>query len=591
MPPDNLSTGAFVKTPFASYTQKTLVRLIAGGTLVKEHYKTKSLTPITPAGETYQGLCHGYVLVDFKKPPSTVSNAGWKGNCNSILEAVIAVDGNGTAERPNWNLRSTFYPCGGTNQPACYKYVNGSHTVQLIPTAQTLQLVASPGNVTTGSTVRFTARRSDGGSFTVQSWTWRPMTPVSDPGATTATKYGPSASGCSTGTNICDALMTNTETSADTTASPQRGIMYVQALVNGVLETAKAEVTVARGQLRLRADPAAITASDTVTFTPSTQGGQAFSVVSWNWVPDTLPGHSVSCGTATVCRSDLYETGTMFVTANVGGVNERASARVRVTPPRIQIELGAAEIRPAGAGGVNKTSVKVSVVRPNGGAIPNWTVNLGLIADAFSAGHTGPHKIAKPKGSLPTSVVTGANGVGTVTYSATVFSGPVTIQGTAAGADTGTATVRIRVPGLAALQFHSAMEATGSNNIHPSNHWGTPAMNESLRRLATALAKYRQDVDTLPLADRPDGTWPPLGVNDMSLEDGGKFDLDSAWASVHQSHKEHRRGQEADVRARGPSQWNHYARMIKIIWIFELGGDVHDERATTSPHLHLRLSK
>ena len=592
MPGENEETGAFAKRTFASYTGKTLVRFIAQGAIVKMHIKSKSLTTITPVGEAVGGGCYGYVVVDFRKA-GNLYGGGWAGLCNQPLVTTLVLEGTGTAHRVAWYLWNGFEQCGGTGQPSCFAYAGGSHNVQLIPTAQKLQLVVDSSSVTTGSTVRFTVRRSDGGSFTVQSWTWKPLTRVSNPGTTTASTYGPSASGCSVGANICDAMMTNTETAGDTTASPQRGIMYVRALVNGITETARAEVTVRRGQLRLAADPTEVFARDTVTFTPSTLTGQPYRVLVWAWVPDTLPGQSAGCSTNhSICRTPIYESGVMFLTAEVGGRNERASARVKARPDRVEIVPAASEIKPAMPGVTGtSTSVSISVIGGDGQPVPNANVTLRLIADYTSAGHTGSHVGPKPTGTIPVSVNTGPTGVTSVTYTAHDVSGPVTIEGTSPGVRTGTAVIRVRIGGLAQLQFNSAMDPQNFSNIHPSNHWGTSAMNDALTFVANTLVRVREEFNKLPVEQRPSGTWlSRFGINDISLTDGGRFDIDGNWLRPH---GEHGLGQEADVDVRRNDaehglNYDNYALVVQVLWQDWVRGQVRDERAARN-HFHLRL--
>lgn len=74
----------------------------------------------------------------------------------------------------------------------------------------------------------------------------------------------------------------------------------------------------------------------------------------------------------------------------------------------------------------------------------------------------------------------------------------------------------------------------GQTGVHPTNHFGTQRLKDSLITLAgTYTARY------------PDSR---LAFNDMSLVSGGVFDLDQNWLSPH---KAHRLGQNIDLRITG----------------------------------------
>ena len=317
---DDVATGVFQKRQFASYTGKTLVKFTASENIQKVHRVSGSTTWITPRGHSVGGGCYSYVVVDFRKT-GNLYGGGWAGMCNAQLITTLVLEGTGTATRTPGYPWSGTQQCGGTGQPICFEYY-GWHKVQLTPTSQKLEVVVDSSSVMSGSTVRFTARRTDGGAFTVQSWTWKPITRVSNAGTTTASTYGPSATGCSVNP-ICNVMLTNTETSSGASSSPQRGIMYVRALVNGIVETARAEVIVSRGQLRLQAAPEEPWVGDSVRFTPSTTDGQAIRVLSWQWMPDTAPGRTVGCApseTTNDCVTPVFERGVMYVTAEVGQI-------------------------------------------------------------------------------------------------------------------------------------------------------------------------------------------------------------------------------------------------------------------------------
>jgi len=74
---------------------------------------------------------------------------------------------------------------------------------------------------------------------------------------------------------------------------------------------------------------------------------------------------------------------------------------------------------------------------------------------------------------------------------------------------------------------------TGATTPHPSNHYGSPELNDYIRILG---AKY--------FVHWPPGQRGQLGINDMSLVFGGLFDVCGRWTVPHQRH---RGGTDVDV--------------------------------------------
>ncbi|HLZ08548.1 MAG TPA: hypothetical protein VKT80_08175, partial [Chloroflexota bacterium] len=80
-----------------------------------------------------------------------------------------------------------------------------------------------------------------------------------------------------------------------------------------------------------------------------------------------------------------------------------------------------------------------------------------------------------------------------------------------------------KVPSAAETYF---MYLTGETAPHPSNHFGSPELNDYVRILS---AKYYVH---WPLGNRGQ-----LGINDMSLVYGGIFDVCGRWTVPHQRHR------------------------------------------------------
>src|SRR5256712_11538146 len=101
------------------------------------------------------------------------------------------------------------------------------------------------------------------------------------------------------------------------------------------------------------------------------------------------------------------------------------------------------------------------------------------------------------------------------------------------GAAEQVAQVIVAVNGLSELGASADYSLVGSTTTHPNNHFGTSA---ALANLPLIASDY---LNQFPGADI-------LRYNDMSLVDGGKFDLSNDWSSSG-DHAEHRIGINCDV--------------------------------------------
>lgn len=133
-----------------------------------------------------------------------------------------------------------------------------------------------------------------------------------------------------------------------------------------------------------------------------------------------------------------------------------------------------------------------------------------------------------------------SNGEGecTLPYQASRVSGHVELVGTAVGAVTGgTAedenTIDVEIPGLQRLQASSLYLLTGNTSTqglrHPGNHFARTSTLVSMQKIALAFFQ---------------ATNARLGVNDMSIEWGGIFDLGGDWSPWHCTHRD---GVHADI--------------------------------------------
>jgi len=175
-------------------------------------------------------------------------------------------------------------------------------------------------------------------------------------------------------------------------------------------------------------------------------------------------------------------------------------------------------------------------------SLMGWIVN---IADADSA-HT------------QVQATTNTDGEILLRFRAPQFGGRVAIQAALAIApgDTvfATDTIAVKVPGLVLLTDGSNYKKVGGTNNHTgprldnahlnfrtpdNNHYAIPAFRNSLISLADAWA------DSVQSDSAQDNRQTPLNINDISLPNGGLFDISGRWRI---SHRHHRVGTDADVR-------------------------------------------
>lgn len=232
----------------------------------------------------------------------------------------------------------------------------------------------------------------------------------------------------------------------------------------------------------------------------------------------------------------------------------------------------------------SRTNLSVSVVDAAGTPVPNATVTLRSAAHEGTAGHV--HVGGKPSGLLQTlqkvalagdTVNTGASGVAKVYFVASEVSGPVTIQGTSKGARTDSTIVQVMVKGLVALSPGAHYEFTGAvAGRHTDNHYGTSAALTAFQALADSIDAW---------------TGEPLGINDISLIQGGLFDSGDgvSWNPWDIPHGFHRNGTHADIRthyANGKEFPDSLKADIETLWRRVLK---HGTVVKEGNHLHVQF--
>jgi hypothetical protein len=291
---------------------------------------------------------------------------------------------------------------------------------------------------------------------------------------------------------------------------------------------------------------------DTVRFDLTVSWSTNFFIGSgggWSWKSDTTTNTSslVSCTRfQNFCRVVVRERGHVEVTnVQVEGsmwFNARSPiVEIGTSRVRIKAASGALAVKPFGTGGTSSLALEVSV-EGNSGPIPDRTVDLTIEGIEGTGGHAA-HAGAMPNGTLSSFTVnTGASGVVTTTYTPGVFGGNVEIRGRSTGSASALENIIVRVVGLGDLSSGGNVELIGATTAHPSNHWGTPATVGALVQLANDFYAFT-------------GNTRKLQINDVSLNQGGKFDVAPTPINYNPdgSHVSHRVGRNVDVRTHGDS--------------------------------------
>lgn len=241
---------------------------------------------------------------------------------------------------------------------------------------------------------------------------------------------------------------------------------------------------------------------------------------------------------------------------------------------------------PSGTGTPTTATVIVQTTPPQ----PNVALSLFLGEIPNAGGHY-QHTGTRPLGALSSNVgVTGADGAFRSIYTTSIFGGPVAIGATVPSLNSSKAEIMwIAVPNLSELTVEPTLPLytlTGSLSWHPGNHYGTAAARSGL--FGIAFDYWQQ----FPCGNGGNGggCGLPLQYNDMSLTNGGKFDINRDrtippdWTNP--DHHEHLLGTNCDVYSGNvpTSQWQ------ALIQIFVNNGspNYNDETACCS-HWHLRF--
>lgn len=144
--------------------------------------------------------------------------------------------------------------------------------------------------------------------------------------------------------------------------------------------------------------------------------------------------------------------------------------------------------------------------------------------------------------------------------------------------------ITTQVPGLVPMPPDASYSLSGFKTFHPGNHWITPVARDSLKSGARAFL-------TAPWNNRGE----QLVLNDMSLQYGGGFDVDTGWSIDIDSptyktrgHGSHRKGTDVDIE--NLSRLHQLiATLTKHRWHFWDEGQLRlISPSTRYPHFHFQ---
>lgn len=207
----------------------------------------------------------------------------------------------------------------------------------------------------------------------------------------------------------------------------------------------------------------------------------------------------------------------------------------------LKITFDPSEVRPLGTGDNSATQVQVTLTDPQGNPAADKDVTFAAEPVGNSGGHD--HDGNRPVGtfsggnilfSSPPHGRTGPDGKLTATYTASAFGGQETIKVhvTDTPSVSTSAVLEVRVPGLTdmpASGLPRQYNLTGSTQSHPNNHF---ALSSTTGAMVEISRDYGRRANRI------------LGINDLSLNNGGLFDIRADWRKPHNLH---RLGRSADI--------------------------------------------
>ncbi|PIP04967.1 MAG: hypothetical protein COX52_14555 [Syntrophobacterales bacterium CG23_combo_of_CG06-09_8_20_14_all_48_27] len=287
-------------------------------------------------------------------------------------------------------------------------------------------------------------------------------------------------------------------------------------------------------------------------------GEKTGNVTNIQWLTN-----NVAFGTGlTAAKSDLPPgTHTITLSGQVGNSQVSDSIAVGIRPITLEVTIDPTSVMPSQTplttSPVAPTTVTVRV-RSGNTPVAGHQVQLAAAGVPGTGGHNAAEHGNGGTRPIPDGVygvfaigegVTDAAGVFSTTYTPTRFGGEerITANSRTVPEIHAEAVLTVAVPGLILLPRqdtrylqigHRAAHPGPVGAISPAepneNHWGTQGLLTAIQNLA---AEYNEEYqgEVVPL----------LSFNDMSLRNGGLFDISGQW---HPSHNEHRVGRNVDLR-------------------------------------------
>jgi hypothetical protein len=197
---------------------------------------------------------------------------------------------------------------------------------------------------------------------------------------------------------------------------------------------------------------------------------------------------------------------------------------------QLSLSLSNQQVYPAGTSGNSETTVSVQLTTSGGSPLPGKEINFSANPKEFSGGHN--HSGNRLSGEFDfSSCTTDVNGICSVNYMASELGGVESIIGTLSenSGVSDSKDLTVGVPSLIELANGSPFyRLTGETNAHLHNHF---------------LASEAFGIFSV-VSDFYDEFSATLGLNDMSLQLGGLFDILGQWTSPHSLHRE---GRSVDI--------------------------------------------
>lgn len=228
------------------------------------------------------------------------------------------------------------------------------------------------------------------------------------------------------------------------------------------------------------------------------------------------------------------------------------------------------------------TDVTVTVTDSKNNPIPNYQFTLSAFVRPNSGGHD--HNDGRPTGKFITPAKdtvatfqgsTNSNGTATYTYICSGFGGvdSLHVKGKT-DKDTASAVILLKIADLVELIEGTNFKLIGDKPIHKRNHYGTKSTTDKLKILADSAYA--------------DSAW-VLQYNDISLIDGGPFDVSTAyvWNTPHQHHRE---GRNVDMRPVASNKDSVDVQWLQRFVEKKLKGTVKEEYKGILDQHHFHLS-